>query len=417
MNLKIMKDKSPMYESQSFSSKLKNETNHVYDEAIDVVLHLEKSAYQCRNYIDEYKPLIHLNGRLEKLEQVEGEMIEVWRDYICTWSYEVVDCYEINREIVAISMSILDRFLSKHVIDSNNHVTKNLIECAAITSLYMSIKINASNESFSADSFFDSAGFTKDEVFDMERTILNSLKWRVNPPTTEAARNMLFKYLDFPQDLFPTSQVSEIKEKIEECSQFLCERSVCDKFFISKRPSVIAFSSILCSIEFAIDFYMSPPTPSSIGCKNDYQISILHANRAKFLEAMKCILPLEDSSFLEEIDLCRMSLQRIYEEGCHIYTFPLIYSPLAGVPIKNCHQMNRTNLKKRRSISPSCCANFSSGALTIEPRQCSDDNVPINDTICTPPTKGHADRCNLFEENENQISYKRPRCLDHAFIQ
>eukprot|EP00592_Proboscia_alata_P009048 CAMPEP_0194359018 /NCGR_PEP_ID=MMETSP0174-20130528/6273_1 /TAXON_ID=216777 /ORGANISM="Proboscia alata, Strain PI-D3" /LENGTH=43 /DNA_ID= /DNA_START= /DNA_END= /DNA_ORIENTATION= len=43
-----MKDKSPMYESQSFSSKLKNETNHVYDEAIDVVLHLEKSAYQCR---------------------------------------------------------------------------------------------------------------------------------------------------------------------------------------------------------------------------------------------------------------------------------------------------------------------------------------------------------------------------------
>jgi len=417
MNMQITKNISSVYESQSFSSKLDNESNNAYDEEIDVVLHLEKTAYKCRNYIEEYKPSINLDCRLEKLEKLEGEMIGVWRDHICIWSHEVVDCYEINREIVAISMSLFDRFLSKLIIDSDDHVTKHLIECAAVTSLYMSIKINASNEPFPADSFFDSAGFTRDEVFDMEKTILFFLKWRVNPPTTEAVRNLLFKYLDFPQDLFPIIYVSEIKEKIEECSRFLCELSVCDKFFISKRPSVIAFSSILCSIEFAIDFYMSPPTPSSIGCKNDYQISILHANRAKFLEAMKCILPLEDSSFLEEIDLCRMSLQRIYEEGCHIYTFPLIYSPLAGVPIKNCHQMNRTNLKKRRSISPSCCANFSSGALTIEPRQCSDDNVPINDTICTPPTKGHADRCNLFEENENQISYKRPRCLDHAFIQ
>ena len=103
--------------------------------------------------------------------------------YIYTWSYKVIDSYKNNCEIVGISMSLLDWFQSKYVSDSHSHATKNIIECAAITLLYMSIKMNASNESFSTDSFFDLAGFTKDEVFGMERSILISLKWRENPPT------------------------------------------------------------------------------------------------------------------------------------------------------------------------------------------------------------------------------------------
>eukprot|EP00592_Proboscia_alata_P006762 CAMPEP_0194356510 /NCGR_PEP_ID=MMETSP0174-20130528/4139_1 /TAXON_ID=216777 /ORGANISM="Proboscia alata, Strain PI-D3" /LENGTH=416 /DNA_ID=CAMNT_0039126127 /DNA_START=94 /DNA_END=1344 /DNA_ORIENTATION=- len=416
MNMQITKNISSVYESQSFFSKLDNESNNAYDEEIDVVLHLEKTAYKCRNYIEEYKPSINLDCRLEKLEKLEGEMIGVWRDHICIWSHEVVDCYEINREIVAISMSLFDRFLSKLIIDSDDHVTKHLIECAAVTSLYMSIKINASNEPFPADSFFDSAGFTRDEVFDMEKTILFFLKWRVNPPTTEAVRNLLFKYLDFPQDLFPIIYVSEIKEKIEECSRFLCELSVCDKFFISKRPSVIAFSSILCSIEFAIDFYMSPPSPSTIGCNNDYQRSILHANRAKFLEVMKDILPLDDSSFLEEIDLCRNRLHRTYQEGCYGHAFPLIYSPPVVAEIKSCYKKNKTSLHKMQNMSPSCCVNFFNEAIEIDPRQGLDDDISVDDTLHTQSTNGHVVRCNSFDENEFQISRKRPRYHENACI-
>ena len=185
-------NKSFTYEVQSFSFKRNNETNKTYDEEIDVVLHLEQNTYKCRNYIDEYKSRINLDGRSEKIEQAEGEMIGVWRDYICTWSREVVDCYGISREIVAIAMSFLDRFLSIHIIDSGDHVTKRLIECAAITELYMSIKISASSEPFPVDSFLDLAGSTRNEVFDMEKTILKYLKWRVNPPTTEAVRNLIF---------------------------------------------------------------------------------------------------------------------------------------------------------------------------------------------------------------------------------
>ena len=119
-------------------------------------------------------------------------MIGVWRDYICTWSHEVVDCYGISREIVAIAMSFLDRFLSIHIIDSGNHVTKRLIECAEITASYMSIKINANSGPFPVDPFLDLTGLTRNEVFDMEKTIIKYLKWRINPPTTEAVRNIIF---------------------------------------------------------------------------------------------------------------------------------------------------------------------------------------------------------------------------------
>ena len=180
--MKIMhNNKSFTYEIQSFSSKRNNETNKTYDEEIDVVLHLEQNTYKCRNYIGEYKSRTNLNGRYEKIEQAGGGMIRVWRDCICTWSHKVVDCYRISRKIVDIAMSFLDRFLSIHIIDSGDHVTKRLIECAAITALYMSIKISASSEPFPVDSFLDLAGLTRNEVFDMEKTILKYLKWRQKP--------------------------------------------------------------------------------------------------------------------------------------------------------------------------------------------------------------------------------------------
>ena len=197
----------------------------------------------------------------------------------------------------------------------------------------------------------------------------------------------------------------------------MCERSVCDEFFISKRPSVIAFSSIMCSIEFAIDFYTLPPTPSSIGCKNDYQISILYSNRAKFLEVMKCILPLDKSSFLEEIDLCRNRLQRTYEEGCYRQAFPLDYSPPVAVQMESCHTNIKSSLNKRQSMSPSYPINFFKDALEIDTRQVSDDDISLDDCIHTQLTNKRVIHYISFDENEVQILRKQPRSHDNECIQ
>jgi len=63
---------------------------------------------------------------------------EVWREKICEWSYQVIDHFNFKRETVAVSLSFLDRFLSTH------RVNKHIFQLAAMTSLYLAIKLNDS---------------------------------------------------------------------------------------------------------------------------------------------------------------------------------------------------------------------------------------------------------------------------------
>ena len=60
---------------------------------------------------------------------------EVWREKICEWSYQVVDHFDFSREVVGISISFLDRYLCTRAVD------KKLFQLAAMTTLYLAIKI------------------------------------------------------------------------------------------------------------------------------------------------------------------------------------------------------------------------------------------------------------------------------------
>ena len=40
-----------------------------------------------------------------------------WREKICEWKYKVVDCFDLDREVVTISMFFLDKYLEKHFVD------------------------------------------------------------------------------------------------------------------------------------------------------------------------------------------------------------------------------------------------------------------------------------------------------------
>jgi lipoyl(octanoyl) transferase len=64
-----------------------------------------------------------------------NEINESWREKICEWSYQVVDHFDFSREVVSISISFLDRYLSVRAVD------KRLFQLVAMTTLYMTIKI------------------------------------------------------------------------------------------------------------------------------------------------------------------------------------------------------------------------------------------------------------------------------------
>ena len=65
---------------------------------------------------------------------------EKWRTKIVDWMYQVVDHYEYSREIVAVSMSMLDRFCMR-----STNLSKKSYQLAAMSTLFMSIKLDEQN--------------------------------------------------------------------------------------------------------------------------------------------------------------------------------------------------------------------------------------------------------------------------------
>ena len=76
------------------------------------------------------------NSNNSKMMTMMRMMNENWREKICEWEYRVIDHFDFNREVVAVSLSYLDRFLC-----TSRSVTKKGFQLAAITCLYMAIKL------------------------------------------------------------------------------------------------------------------------------------------------------------------------------------------------------------------------------------------------------------------------------------
>ena len=67
--------------------------------------------------------------------KTNGGVNEDWRSKICEWSYQVIDHLDYDREIVAVSMHYLDRYLAKRTVD------KRTFQLLAMTTLHLATKL------------------------------------------------------------------------------------------------------------------------------------------------------------------------------------------------------------------------------------------------------------------------------------
>lgn len=177
---------------------------------------------------------------------------DVWREKICEWSYQVIDHFDFNREIVSISLSYLDRYLS------TRPVNRKIFQLAAMTSLYLAIKLYEPS-TLKMSSFIElSRGyFSTEHIIAMETAILRALSWHVHPPTslTTVKHFMLL----IPEHSCPPHIFHEIKE----LSRFLTELSVCDYFFVQKKATTIGLASLLVAIGFIGEGFITPSAHQS----------------------------------------------------------------------------------------------------------------------------------------------------------
>ena len=202
-----------------------------------------------------------------------------WRRKICEWSYRVVDHFRIDREVVSVTMNLFDRFLALHK-DGNlrlcqcpsckRTVDSKTFQLAAMTSLYLAIKVHAETAFVDDDhedyatqprrkkmkllSFVElSRGqFTQEDLCSMERKILATLGWKVNPTTASVVITHFLGLMPQASDVDVAYRLNYnlVLHVLNELARYLAELSVCLPNLSSDHlPSEIAFAAILVSMD------------------------------------------------------------------------------------------------------------------------------------------------------------------------
>lgn len=202
---------------------------------------------------------------------------EEWRRKICEWCYKVVDHFRIEREVVGVALNFFDRFLFVHKTceavaastcrcpSCQRAVDSSTFQLGAMTALYLAIKLHADPEDDPVEektnkrklrlfAFVElSRGqFTAEDIISMERKMLDTLQWRVNPPTPMTVVSHLLRLMP-KRSLIPFHcryNYDLVLHVIHELSRYLTELSVClANVSTVSLPSEVAFASILVSMD------------------------------------------------------------------------------------------------------------------------------------------------------------------------
>ncbi len=204
---------------------------------IQVMRIQEETAYSVSDYLfQEHSPL-HLANTPQCPVDVDC------RFKMAEWCYQVVDFCKFNRETVNIAMSYLDRFLCTEV-GQEALADRRVFQLAAMTCLYTAVKVHEPEAMEPTTVAGLSRGaYTAEQVEAMERSILEALEWRMNPPTAMAFLQHFFALVSH-RFLTPA-----IRETILDLAKFQIELAVSEYAFATLNPSTVAFSSLMNAVE------------------------------------------------------------------------------------------------------------------------------------------------------------------------
>ena len=83
------------------------------------------------------------NDTTESAVSSSHKMNEHWREKICEWKYNVVDCFNLDREVVSISMFFLDKYLEKHFVNEEVSLLHNVVHSLHLTlqSIFLTLRL------------------------------------------------------------------------------------------------------------------------------------------------------------------------------------------------------------------------------------------------------------------------------------
>lgn len=191
----------------------------------------EKSIYSYRNYEPQ--------SQSRTVDESIPPLNSSWREKICHWSFNVIDHFDLSREVVAVSMSLFDRFLATR----GNRCNGSTALLASLTTLHIAIKVHEVRKiKLTTLANLSRGQFGPKHIEEMEWMVLTSLEWHIHPATA-------MSFLSHLLLLLPPQVNDASKEEIYALSRYITELSVCDSSFVEINPSAIAFSAVLNTFE------------------------------------------------------------------------------------------------------------------------------------------------------------------------
>jgi len=211
--------------SSMLSSSMK--TREYYESAVDRLLTLRKTenSYSFQAFLQQ-----------ESFPSSKGgtALSENWRSKVTQWAFNVVDHFGLSREVVAVSMSLLDRYLATR----GNVCSGNLVLLTSLTTLHLAVKMHETKRiKSSVLSGLSRGQFDTAHIEEMEFKILSALRWKLYAPTPLA---FLTEFLHFLPDDVSTLE----RKEVYELSKYMAELAVCESTFVERQASVIALAAI-----------------------------------------------------------------------------------------------------------------------------------------------------------------------------
>lgn len=218
----------------------------LYDQLYNMIAQEEREGYRCNYYLRFFSP---------------RTIDESCRALICAWMYHVADEFEIDREVVSIAFSYIDRVLSL-----NGCKDRRYFKLLSASSLHLAIKVHYPHRLREVGGIIPDLSrgeIALGDIVGMEEVLIRSLTWLVNPSTPQS---IILHVLALLHPGTSTSSLIEISNK----AQYLAELSVYDYFFITSRKSIVALAALLNASESAGYF----PFETSVEYRNDWHTDI-----------------------------------------------------------------------------------------------------------------------------------------------
>lgn len=229
-----------------------------------LLLQVQLGNYKCVDYLSmtSWQRSVYdllKTGRFAQNNHGDARIDEYCREQIVEWSFRVVDYFRIDREVVSLSLSMLDRFLALCYCD------RSTFKLAATTTLHLAVKLlhpcKLSDLGILSD--LSRGEFGMRDVAEMEGHLLQALKWNLHPPTPVALSTLFLDCIVLDDSINLSG--ADIDD-LHDISSFFTELALCDYYFIHVSPSEIAVASIINALE------------GMFGHCNKYSMQILNAS-------------------------------------------------------------------------------------------------------------------------------------------